>query len=100
MDVLPKSMTIYGKRSSRKAAIGKSAKTCKYRSGGAYSKMNNLNIQEPVMALYIRDSEVDKLAVKLQELTQALTKTEAVRTALTNEIERSRDDVPLKDRLQ
>lgn len=52
------------------------------------------------MALYIRDSEVDELAVKLQELTRAPTKTDAVRTALKNEIERSRAEIPLKDRLE
>jgi antitoxin VapB len=52
------------------------------------------------MALYIRDREVDELAVKLQELTQAPTKTDAVRTALKNEIERSRAAIPLKERLE
>jgi antitoxin VapB len=51
------------------------------------------------MALYIRDSEVDALAVELQQLTRAPTKTDAVRTALKNEIERSRAEIPLKERL-
>jgi antitoxin VapB len=59
-----------------------------------------VNMQEPVMALYIRDREVDELAVQLQELTRAPTKTEAVRTALKNEIERSRAEIPLKERLE
>jgi antitoxin VapB len=52
------------------------------------------------MALYIRDSEVDALAVELQQLTRAPTKTDAVRTALKNEIERSRAETPLKERLE
>ncbi len=52
------------------------------------------------MALYIRDVEVDELAVRLQRLTNAPTKTEAVRRALENEIERSREQIPLKERLK
>ena len=52
------------------------------------------------MALYIRDSEVDALAVRLQELTDAPTKTEAVRKALENEIERKRAEIPLEERLR
>jgi antitoxin VapB len=51
------------------------------------------------MPLYIRDSEVDALAVELQGLTGARTKTEAVRHALTNEIARRRSNRPLRDRL-
>ena len=52
------------------------------------------------MALYIRDSEVDALAVRLQELTSAPTKTEAVRRALENEIERKKAEAPLEERLK
>jgi antitoxin VapB len=51
------------------------------------------------MPLYIRDDEVDALAAELQALTGAPTKTEAVRRALTNEIQRSREKLPLRDRL-
>lgn len=52
------------------------------------------------MALYIRDNDVDALAVRLQELTNAPTKTEAVRKALENEIERKRAEIPLEARLK
>lgn len=52
------------------------------------------------MALYIRDPEVDELAVRLQELTRAPTKTDAVRTALKNEIERKQSEIPLIERLE
>lgn len=52
------------------------------------------------MALYIRDNDVDALAMRLQELTRAPTKTEAVRRALENEIERRRSAIPLKERLR
>lgn len=51
------------------------------------------------MPLYIRDSDVDALAVKLQQLTRAPTKSEAVRRALENEIERKQSEIPLRDRL-
>lgn len=52
------------------------------------------------MALYIRDREVDALAARLQALTNAPTKTEAVRKALENEIERKKTKVPLRERLE
>ena len=52
------------------------------------------------MALYIRDDAVDALAAHLQELTKAPTKTEAVRKALENEIERKRNETPLLERLR
>lgn len=52
------------------------------------------------MALYIRDSDVDALAVRLQELTNAPTKTAAVRKALENEIERKKAEIPLEQRLR
>jgi antitoxin VapB len=51
------------------------------------------------MPLYIRDDEVDALAAKLQRETQARSKTEAVRTALLNELERHRAKIPLRDRI-
>ncbi len=42
------------------------------------------------MALFIRDDEVDALATELQKVTKAATKKEVVRTALRNELERTR----------
>jgi antitoxin VapB len=52
------------------------------------------------MALYIRDDEVDALARRVQQVTNAPSKTEAVRTALQNELERARNSVPLKERIR
>jgi antitoxin VapB len=52
------------------------------------------------MALYIRDDEVDALARQLQRLTNAPSKTEAVRQALQHELERAREAVPLKERVK
>lgn len=52
------------------------------------------------MALYIRDSEVDELAVQLQKMMKAPTKTEAVRAALKHELERNRAEIPLIERLE
>lgn len=40
------------------------------------------------MALYIKDDAVDELAAKVQKATGARSKTDAVRTALTHELER------------
>jgi antitoxin VapB len=51
------------------------------------------------MPLYIRDDEVDALAVKVQAVTGARTKTDAVRIALQHEIERNRRRTPLRERL-
>ena len=51
------------------------------------------------MPLYIRDDEVDALAQRVQAMTGARTKTEAVRLALQHEIERNRRKTPLRDRL-
>jgi antitoxin VapB len=51
------------------------------------------------MPLYIRDDEVDALAVKVQAMTGAPTKTEAVRLALQHELERNRKAAPLRERL-
>jgi antitoxin VapB len=58
-----------------------------------------MNMQECKVALYIRDSDVDALAVRLQELTNAPTKTEAVREALKSAIERKRSEIPLREQL-
>ena len=51
------------------------------------------------MPLYIRDDEVDALAVELQQVSGARSKTDAVRTALKNEIKRKRDEIPLIERI-
>ena len=51
------------------------------------------------MPLYIRDDEVDALAVEVQAATGAPTKTEAVRMALRHELERSQLRDPLRERL-
>ncbi|MDR6635537.1 hypothetical protein J2X72_004351 [Phyllobacterium sp. 1468] len=63
----------------------------------AYSKYTR---GERKMSLYIRDNEVDALAVKVQRLTKAPNKTEAVRRALQNELARAQEAVPLKDRIK
>lgn len=52
------------------------------------------------MPLFIHDDQVDALAVKLQKLTNAPSKTAAVRRALINEIEREQKAVPLSERLE
>ncbi len=52
------------------------------------------------MPLYIRDDEVDALATELKTVTGAPSKTEAVRVALKDALERNRDNVPLKDRIK
>jgi antitoxin VapB len=51
------------------------------------------------MALYIRDPEVAALAVELQRVTGARSKTEAVRAALERQLAEARACVPLRDRL-
>ena len=51
------------------------------------------------MSLYIRDDAVDELARKVQKLTMAPNKTEAVRRALENELARARKSVPLVERI-
>ncbi|WP_411034980.1 type II toxin-antitoxin system VapB family antitoxin [Shinella sp. BYT-45] len=51
------------------------------------------------MALNIRSRQVDALAEKLAA-RKRVTKTEAVRIALENELRRSRDEVPLWERLK
>jgi len=52
------------------------------------------------MALYIRDNEVDALARQVQDATNASSKTEAVRIALQNELERARKAEPLEVRIR
>lgn len=51
------------------------------------------------MPLYIRDDDVDALAVELQIKTGASTKTEAVRNALRHELDRVAAEIPLRERL-
>lgn len=51
------------------------------------------------MPLYIKDDEVDLLAAELQSISGARSKTDAVRTALQNEIERKRKEIPLIERM-
>ncbi len=48
------------------------------------------------MSLYIRDDDVDALAKKVQQVTKAPTKTEAVRRALENELAPVEKLLPLK----
>jgi antitoxin VapB len=56
--------------------------------------------EEQVLSLYIRDDDVDALAKKVQQVTKAPTKTEAVRRALENELARAEQAVPLKERVR
>jgi antitoxin VapB len=49
--------------------------------------------------LYIRDDEVEALAVKVKVLTGARTKTDAVKAALLHELERLGKRAPLLERL-
>ncbi|AFL50857.1 antitoxin VapB [Sinorhizobium fredii] len=52
------------------------------------------------MSLYIRDGAVDALAKQVQQAINAPNKTEAVRRALLNELERAKHAIPLKDRIK
>lgn len=52
------------------------------------------------MSLYIRDNDVDALAKQVQQVIKAPNKTEAVRIALRNELERARQAIPLKERIK
>ncbi|CAN7624348.1 type II toxin-antitoxin system VapB family antitoxin [Pararhizobium sp. LjRoot238] len=52
------------------------------------------------MSLYIRDNDVDALAKQVQQVIKAPNKTEAVRIALRNELERARQATPLKERIK
>ncbi|WP_106752077.1 type II toxin-antitoxin system VapB family antitoxin [Pannonibacter carbonis] len=51
------------------------------------------------MPLYVKDDEVLELARELQALIGASSKTEAVRMALRNEIDRQRHVLPVAERL-
>ncbi len=51
------------------------------------------------MSLYIRDRTVDELATRLQKAIGARTKTEAVRRALEQELERVEDGKPFEERI-
>ena len=52
------------------------------------------------MALYIKDDEVGALAAELKAATGAATKTDAVRTALRNELKRARNEPTLAERVR
>ena len=52
------------------------------------------------MPLYIKDDEVDALATELQSISGAATKTDAVRTALKDAIERKRDKTSIIDAIR
>jgi antitoxin VapB len=51
------------------------------------------------MALFIRDAEVDALAEEVRKVTNAKTKTEAVRRALEAQLAKARRTLPLRERL-
>ncbi|NSZ10081.1 MULTISPECIES: type II toxin-antitoxin system VapB family antitoxin [Agrobacterium] len=51
------------------------------------------------MPLYIKDSSVDDLAEALRVTMGVSTKTDAVRIALQNELQRHQKATPLRDRL-
>ena len=51
------------------------------------------------MPLYIRDNGVDELAGELQVALKAASKTEAVRIALRHELDRTRQELPIRQRL-
>lgn len=51
------------------------------------------------MPLFIRDDDVDALAIKLQAATRTKTKTEAVRLALEHELQRIREKMPASQRV-
>ncbi|WP_018238672.1 type II toxin-antitoxin system VapB family antitoxin [Ensifer sp. BR816] len=52
------------------------------------------------MSLYIRDDAVGDLAKQVQQAINAPNKTEAVRRALLNELERAKKTIPLKGRIK
>ncbi len=51
------------------------------------------------MPLFIRDPDVAAMAEELTRFTRARSTTDAVRTALRHELERTRASVPLRQRL-
>lgn len=56
--------------------------------------------EEEAMSLFIRDASVDELAKRVQKISKAPNKTEAVRRALQNELARIEETVPLKERVK
>ena len=52
------------------------------------------------MPLYVKGHEVDELATRVQRALGARTKSEAVRTALENELARVQASLPLSRRLE
>lgn len=52
------------------------------------------------MPLYVRDEEANKLATELKRLTNAPTKTHAVIKALREAIERSENELPVRQKLK
>jgi antitoxin VapB len=52
------------------------------------------------MSLFIRDEGVNALARQVQKATKAKSKTEAVRNALRNELERAGKPVALQNRIR
>ncbi|MBP2548796.1 antitoxin VapB [Neorhizobium galegae] len=51
------------------------------------------------MPLFVRDDEITAMAAELQHLTKAPSKTEALRRALRNELARTRQQLPVRERL-
>jgi antitoxin VapB len=51
------------------------------------------------MALFVRDPEVDQLAVELQRLTHAPTKTQAIKTALQAQLRHLKRQQPVSQRI-
>jgi antitoxin VapB len=51
------------------------------------------------MALFVRDPEVDQLVVELQRLTQAPTKTQAIKTALQAQLRHLKRQQPASQRI-
>ncbi len=52
------------------------------------------------MALFIRDARVEALAEEVRKATNARSKTEAVRNALTAQLAATRRALPLRERLK
>jgi len=57
-------------------------------------------IRRKSMSLYIRDNTVDVLARRVQQITKAPNKTEAVRQALQNELTRAQENIPLREQIK
>lgn len=52
------------------------------------------------MPLYIRDNDVNAMAIELQKLTNAPSKTEAVRQALTEQLHSARGKMTLTEKIR